>query len=439
MKLFIIQPSHYNSKTNRKLHRTGKRSLVGLTLPYLAALTPRDWDVKLIDQQLTDIDFDAPVDLVAITTWTVSSLAAYEIADRFRARGVPVIMGGPHTYFFSEEAGKHCDAVGIGEGETIWPKMLEDAANGRLLKFYQAKAAHNLSDLPFPRYDLLDSKKFSRFKTYAVQTSRGCPFRCDFCSERFYLGKVYRFRPVSDVIDEIKESKAKYILFADSTFAGKKAHAMEVMEALVPLGVRWSALWSSNICRNRKFMDLAKRSGLLHVNIGIESIDQATLSGMNKRANKVQHYEEILNNLRKREISYSLNFVFGYDNEDMSIYDSTLAFLRKNKVPVAYFNILTPHIGTPFYDRMNGEGRIIDPDNIGRWPGITCYFKPKHCTPLELERNVRRMYREFYSLRSILSRLPFPVSRSDMASWVVNLEQRKTSHGDTAMENFDNY
>jgi radical SAM superfamily enzyme YgiQ (UPF0313 family) len=439
MKLFIIQPSHYQSRTNRKLHKTRKRSLVGLTLPYLAALTPGEWDVKLIDQQLTDIDFDARVDLVAITTWTVNVLAAYEIADRFRARGVPVIMGGPHTYFFSEEAANHCDAVGIGEGETIWPQMLDDAANGRLRKFYKAKDSHSLKNLPFPRYDLLDSQNFSLFKTFALQTSRGCPFRCDFCSERFYLGKTYRFRPVSDVIDEIKESKAKYILFADSTFAGKKAHAMEIMEALIPIGVRWSALWSSNLCRNQKFMDLARRSGLLHVNIGIESIDQATLSGMNKRANKVRHYQEILNNLRKREISYSLNFVFGYETDDRSIYDSTLAFLKKNKVPVAYFNILTPHIGTPFYDRINGEGRIIDRDNIGRWPGITCHFKPKHCTPEELEKNVRRMYREFYSLRSMLSRLPFPTSRSDMASWVVNLEQRKTSHGDTAMENFDNY
>lgn len=402
---------------------------MGLTLPYLAALTPREWDVELIDQQVMDIDFEARVDLVAITTWTVNSLAAYEIADRFRARGVPVIMGGPHTYFFSEEAAEHCDAVGIGEGEAIWRRMLEDSANGRLRKFYKAEEPHSLRDLPLPRYDLLDFRNYSLFKTFSIQTSRGCPFRCDFCSERFYLGKVYRFRPVSDVIDEIKEANAKYILFADSTFAGKKAHAMELMEALIPLGVRWSALWSSNLCRNQRFMDLAKRSGLLHVNIGIESINQATLASMNKKANKVRHYEEILDTLRARGISYSLNFVFGYDVEDKSAYESTLTFLRQNKVPVAYFNILTPHIGTPFYDRMNSEGRLIDPDNIGRWPGITCHFKPKHCTPEVLEKNVRRMYREFYSLRSIVSRLPFPSSRSDLASWVVNLEQRNVSRG----------
>jgi radical SAM superfamily enzyme YgiQ (UPF0313 family) len=439
MKLFIIQPSHYRSRSNRKVLKTKKRNLVGLTLPYLAALTPREWDVKLIDQQLEEIDFEARVDLVAVTTWTINSLAAYETADRFRARGVPVIMGGPHTYFFSEEAAEHCDAMGIGEGETIWQKMLEDAANGRLQKFYRAEGLHDMKGLPLPRRDLLDFRNYSLVKTFAVQTSRGCPFRCDFCSERFYLGKVYRYRPVSDVIDEIKESKGKHFFFADSTFAGKKAHAMELMEALAPLGVRWSALWSSNLCRSSSFMDLAKCSGLLHLNIGIESIDQRTLAGMNKRANNVKYYEEILNNLRQRGISYSLNFVLGYDTEDNSVYDSTLAFLRQNRVPVAYFNILTPHKGTPFYDRIKGEGRLIDPDNIGRWPEITCHFKPKHCTPEELEKNVKRMYREFYAAGSILTRLRFPTSRSDLASWVVNLGQRKTSHGDTAVENFDKY
>ncbi|MDR3553759.1 MAG: radical SAM protein [Syntrophobacteraceae bacterium] len=439
MKLYIIQPSHYRGRSNRRPYKSKKRTLVGLTLPYLAALTPPGWEVKLIDQQLSDIDFEAPVDLVAITTWTINSFAAYEIADRFRARGVPVIMGGPHTYFFSEEAAQHCDAVGIGEGEFIWPRMLDDAANGRLRKFYPAEGYHNLKALPMPRRDLLCSKNYGPVKTFAVQTSRGCPFSCEFCSERFYLGKRYRYRPVPDVIDEIKESKGKYFFFADSTFAGKKSHAAELMEALAPLGIHWSTLWSSNLCRDEKFMDLAKRSGLLHVNIGIESIEQATLSSMNKRANKVGQYEEILENLRKRGISYSLNFVFGYDSENGSVFDSTLSFLRRNKTPVAYFNILTPHIGTPFYERMKAEDRLIDPANIGRWPELSCHFQPRHYSPRQLEANIKRLYREFYSLRSIFSRLPFPLSRSDMASWMVNLEQRKNTRADNAMENFDSY
>ena len=418
-------------------YKTSKRNLVGLSLPYLAALTPREWDIELIDQQLMDINFNATVDLVAITTLTINSRSAYEISHRFRAKGVPVIMGGPHTFFFAEEAAQHCDAVGIGEGETIWSKMLEDAANGRLQRFYRAEKPLELKDLPFPRYDLLDLKKYSLLKAFSVQTSRGCPFRCDFCSERFYLGQEYRYRPVDDVIGELKYGKIKNVFFADSTFAGKKSHTMELMEALIPLKVRWSALWSSYLCRDQRFLDLAKRSGLLHVNIGLETVDRETLAGMNKKTNNIGYYKEIIDNLRRRGISYSFNLVFGYDTEHESTCDLTLAFLRENKVPAVYFNILTPHVGTPLYDRMQSEGRLIDPGDIGRWPGLICYFRPKHCTPGELEEKVKRMYREFYSLKSIIGRLGLPTSAADFASWTINLSQRRMFHSDA--ENFDNY
>lgn len=421
------------------LHKVKRRTLVGLTLPYLAALTPREWEVTLIDEQLMDVDFKAPVDLVAITAWTINSFRAYEIADRYRERGVPVIMGGPHTYFYSDEAAEHCDAVGIGEGEKIWALMLEDAARGRLKKVYRADHLQELKNLPLPRYDLLNFRKYSLFKAFSIQSSRGCPFKCEFCSERFYLGPSYRYRPVEEVIQEIKRSKAKNILFADSNFAGKISHTMELMEALIPLKVRWSTLWPAYLCNNEKFMDLAKRSGLLHVNIGIESIDQDILSGFNKRINQVKEYKNILHNLRKRGISYSLDFIFGCDTEKESVFESTLVFLKEEKVPVAYFNILTPHKGTPLYERMKAENRIIDIYDIGRWPGIHCYIRPAYCSAEKLERYVKEIYSEFYSYSSILSRLPWPVTKANIASWVVNLSERKVSRPEAAIEDFDTY
>jgi len=168
MKLHIIQPTHYRSPANRSLHHTKKRSVVNLTLPYLAALTPREWDVTLIDEQLSYLDFNAPVDLVAITAWTMNSIRAYEIADKFRERGVTVIMGGPHTFFHEEEAAEHCDAVGVGEGEGIWSLMLEDAAAGRLKKFYRADRLHALEQLPLPRYDLIDLRRGTRQPMLAI-------------------------------------------------------------------------------------------------------------------------------------------------------------------------------------------------------------------------------------------------------------------------------
>lgn len=438
-KLFIIQPSHYLSRSNLTLHKVKRRTLVGLTLPYLAALTPREWEVTLIDEQSADVDFTAPVDLVAITAWTINSFRAYEIADRYREQGVPVIMGGPHTYFYSDEAAEHCDAVGIGEGERIWPSMLEDAARGQLKKIYRADHLQDLKNLPLPRYDLLNLQGFGLLKTFSVQSSRGCPFKCEFCSERFYLGPSYRYRPAEEVIDEIKRSKAKNILFADSNFAGNLSHTVELMEALLPLKVRWSALWSAYLCNNETFMDLAKRSGLLHLNIGLESIDQGTLLGLNKRINQVKEYKNILHNLRKRGISYSLNFIFGWDTEREDVFPSTLAFLQEEKVPVAYFNILAPHKGTPLYERMKAENRIINIDDIGRWPGIHCNIRPAYCSAEELERHVKKIYSEFYSYSSIFFRLPFPITKGNIASWLINLSERKVSRADVAIEDFDAY
>ena len=437
-KLLIIQPSHYRTRSNLAIHKSRKRTLVPLTLPYLAALTPPEWDVRLLDEQLMDVDFEAPVDLVAITTWTINSFRAYEIADRFRKKGVPVMMGGPHTCFYSEEAAEHCDAVGIGEGENIWPGMLEDAARGRLRKVYRPDSVPTLQGLPLPRYDLLDLRKYGFFKTFSVQSSRGCPFKCEFCSERFYLGESYRYRPVREVIEEIQATKAKNILFADSNFAGKIDHTLELMEALIPLKVRWSSLWSAYLCTNQKFMDLAQRSGLLHVNIGIESLDPDALDEMNKKVNKADQYREILTNLRKRGISYSLNFIFGLDTEKRDVFRSTLSFLRENKVPAAYFNILTPHKGTPLYERMKAENRIIDIDHIGRWPGIICYIRPTHYSPQELEEKVKKMYTDFYSYSSMRARLPLPFTKANIASWVINFSQRKVSRAGEA-ENFDDY
>jgi radical SAM superfamily enzyme YgiQ (UPF0313 family) len=438
-RLLVIQPSYYRSKTDRSVFRVRRRSVVPLTLPYLAALTPADWEVTLQDEQLDPVDFGQPADLVALTCWTLNSLRAYDIADAFRRRGVPVILGGPHAYFHAEEAAEHCDAVGIGEAEAIWPDMLADAACGRLRSSYRAEVLPSLAGLPQPRYELLDRDRYGPFRTFAVVASRGCPFQCEFCSERFFLGPEYRCRPVADVVAEIRRAGARNVLFGDSNFAGRRGHALELMAALIPLKVRWSALWPAYLCRDTEFLDLAQRSGLLHVNLGIESVDPDTLAGMNKRFNKVNQYAELLANLRRRGLSYSLNFIFGWDGEPAGAFRATLDFLRQHKVPVAYFNILTPVKGTPLYDRLGRAGRILDPDAIDRWPGQICSIQPAAGTPGALEDAVRGLYREFYSWPSMLARLPWPVTRANLASWIVNLSQRRMAPAAQAANNFDGY
>ncbi len=329
-------------------------------------------------------------------------------------------------------------SIGIGEAEPIWARMLYDAAAGRLQREYRADQ-HELNGLPKPRYDLLDISRYGPFRTYALQSSRGCTLRCDFCSERLYLGSGYRWRPAEEVVDDVRHTGSRNIFFGESNFGGKRARAMELMEALIPAKVRWSTLWSSHLCLDDEFLDLAKRSGVLHVNIGIESISREALAGMNKRVNKVDRYAEMFAKLRQRGISYSLNFIFGWDSETPDVFPATLEFLERHKVPAAYFNILTPMPGTVLYDKLHAEGRIINAHEIERWPGQFCHVQPLWCTPAELEQNVQWMYRRFYRVRSMISRLPPPVTQANIASWVVNVSERRMARSSAGNNDFDGY
>jgi radical SAM superfamily enzyme YgiQ (UPF0313 family) len=438
-RLLIIQPSFYESKKDRRVAKVRRRQLVPLVLPYLAALTPPDWDVTLVDEILQPVDLDAPVDLVAITTWTLNSYRAYDLAREFRKRGRKVIFGGPHVYWFGHEAQQHGDSVGVGEAEALWKTMLDDALAGRLKPFYHAEQIKDLSNFPMPRYDLLNLRHYGLIKTFAVQATRGCPLACEFCSERLYLGGGFRVRPVHDVVEEIKRIPSRNIFFAESNFGIKRRHAMELMEAIIPLRLRWSTLWSMNLCYDKEFLDLAQRSGLLHVNIGMESIDSQTIASMRKGQNKKERYHAVLSDLRRRGISFSLNFIFGWDTETRDVFQSTLRFLEDEKVPVAYFNLLTPERGTSFYDRMRKQDRIIEESEIDRWPSPTCHIKPLYCTPQELEQDVQGIHRNFYSLPSMFRRLPMPLNTSSIASWVLNFSQRRVSaHADEA-DNFTAY
>ena len=314
--------------------------------------------------------------------------------------------------------------------------MLEDAAAGRLRQFYQRDEAASLAGMPTPRWDLLNPKHYVFYRPFVIQQSRGCPYTCDFCAERRLNGDYgHRARPVEEVVEEIRKCGSRHIFFAASQFVGHKARTMELLEALVPLKVHWSALFSPRFTLDAKFLDLAKRSGLLHVNMGIESISQNTLKSMHKEFNRSQSYEEMIGNLNQRNISYSFNFVFGADTDDPDIFPTTLKFLQQYKVPAAYFNVMVPLRGTPLYERMKADDRIIDEPNMERWPGVCCHFRPLQMSGEELVAHVQKLQRDFYSLRSITQRLRIPRTLADFASWNVNLTQRKVAlHSDTMNE-----
>jgi radical SAM superfamily enzyme YgiQ (UPF0313 family) len=439
-KLMIIQATTYISRDDRRPRRIGKRKLVGAVLPYLAALAPPGWQITLVDDAVEAIDYSADVDVVAITVRMVTSLRAYEIADRFRARGVPVLLGGPHATFYSEEMAEHADGVCIGEGEELIPLMLEDAISGHLQQFYRRGGAASLANLPAPRWDLLKRKNHAFYSPYVIQHSRGCPYTCEFCAERRLNGDYgYRDRPVEDVVEEIRRCGARHIFFAASQFVGHPGRTMQLLEALIPLKIRWSALFSPRFGLDGKFLDLAKRSGLLHVNMGIESISQATLITMHKQFNKSTSYEEMIENLNSRNISYSFNFVFGTDADDETVFAATLEFLQRNRVPAAYFNVLAPLRGTPIYEQLKAEGRLIDETNMDRWPGVFYHFQPLRMTGEELVERVQKLQRAYYSLPSMTKRLRLPRSQADLASWNINLTQRKVARHPATMSEFSEF
>ena len=439
-RLLIIQAATYRSREDRRPLRIRKRRLVGAVMPYLAALAPPGWDIRLLDDEIEEPDYNAPVDVVAITVRMVTSLRAYEVADRFRARGVTVLLGGPHATFYGDEMAEHADAVCIGEGEDVFPRMLEDAAAGRLARFYRRDSVASMTGMRTPRWDLLNPRHYVFYKPFVIQQSRGCPYSCDFCAERRLNGDFgYRDRPVQEVVAEIRKCGGRHIFFAASQFVGHKARAMELLEALIPLRIRWSALFSPRFGLDAKFLDLAKRSGLLHVNMGIESISQDTLQTMHKGFNKSHSYDDMIRNLNERNISYSFNFVLGSDSDDDGVFSATLEFLQRHKVPAAYFNVMVPLRGTPLYDRMKQEGRIMDEPNMERWAGVKCHFRPARMTGEELVAQVKTMQRNFYSLPSMLRRLGLPRTQADLASWSINLSQRRVALNSDTMNEFSEY
>jgi radical SAM superfamily enzyme YgiQ (UPF0313 family) len=439
-RLLIIQAASYRSRDDRRPLRIRKRKLMGAVMPYLAAMAPTGWDIRLVDDAIEDPDFNADVDVVAITARMVTSLRAYEIADRFRARKIPVLMGGPHATFYADEMAEHADGVCIGEAEDIFPKMLEDAAAGRLQQFYKRETEACLKGMPTPRWDLLNPKHYVFYRPVVIQQSRGCPYTCDFCAERRLNGDYgYRDRPAEEVVEEIRRSGSRHIFFAASQFVGHKKRTMELLEALIPLKIRWSALFSPRFGLDAEFLDLAQKSGLLHVNMGIESISQDTLKTMHKEFNKSHSYSDMIGNLNKRNISFSFNFVFGADADDVSIFPATLAFLKEHKVPAAYFNLLVPLRGTPLWDRMKAEDRIIDEANMERWPGTFCHIHPAQMSKDQLVDQVRKLQRDFYTVRSMAQRLRIPRTQADLASWNVNLTQRKVALNSDSMCEFSEF
>ncbi len=420
MRILFVQPSRY--RRDGRLYKARRRWLLGMSLPYVAALTPPGHELEMVDDCYQEIDYGRRYDLVALTCMSHQARRAYEIAGRFRARGTPVVMGGFHVSLAPEESLGHCDAIVFGEAEGAWPELVRDACAGRLARVYQAPSPSGLLGLPPPRYDLIDLDRY-RLPNLPVQTTRGCPYGCSYCEVTEIYGGRYRFRPLPEVVAEIEElmtrHERKFIYFVDDLFTGNRPRAMALMEALGSLGAVWTCQATLNVGDDPELLDLMRRTGCVHINLGMETLGEDSLRSINKKQNKIAKYEGQIKAIRASGIDFSLNVMFGLDGDDEGVFGRTVDFLIRARAPVSYMFILAPRPGTKVRHQMLREGRILHSD-WSRYGGYETTFRPARMSPAALTSGYWQAQRRFYSLGSILRRL-LPPGRHFVQQLVPNL------------------
>lgn len=386
--------------------RTPKGAMVPqLSLYIIAGLTPAEYEVKIVEEEEEAIDLDEECDLVGISCMTANAPRAYFVASEFRRRGKIVVLGGIHPTILPEEAAEYADTVVIGEVENIWEELLDDFMTGNLKKFYK-KEPPDLN-----RYISIKYKGVRKrlFKVIPVMTTRGCPYSCEFCSVGDIYGKKIRHTPIENIVRYIIESGAKNFFFLDDNIIGDTDYAKELFRAIKPLKIKWGGQASVKSAIDIKLMKLASESGCCALFFGVESISETQLKRMKKTIGDISKIKEVITKMRELGILFHASLVFGFDDETDEVFPDTLAFLLRNKIASASFNILTPYPGTKIYNMFKEEGRLLS--NKWKYYGhSTCVFRPKNMTPYELQRGKIWVKKEFSKMSNILRRFPTNLS-----------------------------
>ncbi len=391
----------------------------------VAASIPRDqYEVVLTDENIETIDFDLKADLVGISAMTSYVNRGYEIADRFRAKGVPVAMGGVHPSFMPQEALKHCDAVVIGEVEFVIGKLLDDLEQHSMRGTYKSDTLHPMAGMPMPRYDLLKKNRYVN-RTF-VQTSRGCHQGCTFCAEPLMNGLKFRYRPVDEVIYEMENCGSRTVSINDADFFGTSERPKEVMRALKGRGIQWQAGVTSKLAQDDRMLELAAESGCTMLSIGFESIARATLESVHKHVNRPETFAALVEKVHSYGIMVFGLFMYGFDGDDRSVFDETVAFNVGAKFDACAYSALTPYPGTLTWYEMKKANRIVSFDWTMYDQGHVV-FQPAQMSADELRIGLERAYANFYSASSMASRFPLR-GRRHRAQWLIyNLFMRKAS------------
>jgi radical SAM superfamily enzyme YgiQ (UPF0313 family) len=439
MRILLVLPAAEQVRVTPEHPQVPKRKMLRfslLPLTIVAALTPRQHDVRIVDENVEPLDFASDADVVGITFMTALAPRAYEIARRFRERGKVTIAGGFHATLCPGEVSEHFDAVVTGDAEGAWEQALRDIEAGELRKRYAGGRAGLLPSgglrTPAPRRDLLAHTARHYVTINAVQTGRGCPHACRYCSVTAFHSHGYRHRPLADVLAEL-QALPRDLIFVDDNIVSSPEYAGELFRAMIPLRKRWVGQCPIEIADNPELLRLARAAGCCGLFIGIETVNEQNLASVGKQFNDSRRYRERLREIRRQGIGVVAGIIVGLDQDDAGVFERLLRFLDRMRIDALQLNILTPLPGTPLFDDMARAGRLVD----RAWEHYDfrhVVFRPAAMTAEELQQGADWLYAQFYRLDRILLRFARTLSTCGWQPALLGLKLNLTYRHDNRRE-----
>ena len=404
MKMLIIENFWLGGrkiKLTEKLLLNSFSILPTLFARQLAAITPKKHSVQVIDERYSSINFDEKYDIVLINFNLSSVPRAYELANTFRQKSITVVLSGWYPSVMPKEAKEHADSVLIGRNEINWLELLDDFNNNKLKPFYGPKKYDKSLKIPPTKVELPGI-----VLTGAIEATRGCPYKCEFCPETSIPGgSEYFARPIDEVIDEIKSIPQKTIMFYDNSLTINTEYSKSLFNKMKGIHKRFFCNGNLDVlAKDKELVQLSKEAGCVSWLVGFESISQKTIDKIGKTTNKIDQYIQAVKNIHENKMAVIGSFMFGFDTDTKEVFDETLKMIKDLNIDLADFCILTPFPGTPIYKKLENEGRLLEKD----WSKYTMrnvVFKPKNMTSEELLQGVKNMYIEFYSTQNTVKRI----------------------------------